>query len=261
MELVRREPASALNPYLNRPLEGWTVNGTGPVRLREVPFPGVPLVFNLGARWTIDGEVLDSFVAGLHRRPALVQGSASFSCIEVRLSPLGARRLLGMPMCELADRTIALDHVFPRAGELTERLRAAPSWAARFDLVEDFLVRRIDTGPAPPREIEWSWQRLLQSGGRTPIRSLAEELGWSPRSLIARFREQIGLAPKTAARVIRFDRAATALRAGGSVSLAGLAYECGYSDQAHLNRDFRELAGTTPTEFASSLLESGGIAA
>jgi transcriptional regulator GlxA family with amidase domain len=79
--------------------------------------------------------------------------------------------------------------------------------------------------------------------------------------LIARFRDQIGLPPKLLARVIRFDRAVRVLRAPGSTSLAAVAFDCGYADQAHLNRDFREFAGTSPTAFVAAQLESGAIAA
>jgi AraC-like DNA-binding protein len=61
--------------------------------------------------------------------------------------------------------------------------------------------------------------------------------------------------------VIRFDRAVTAIRASGVRGLAEIAFECGYSDQAHLNREFRELAGTSPTTFRAGRLDSGGIAA
>lgn len=109
--------------------------------------------------------------------------------------------------------------------------------------------------------MEWSWQRLRGTGGRASIGALAAELGWSHRRLIARFREQIGLAPKTVARVLRFDRAVAALGSTSSRGLAEIAFACGYFDQAHLNRDFRELAGTTPTAFLGSRLRSGGIAA
>src|ERR671934_2734678 len=140
------------------------------------------------------------------------------------------------------------------------RLRATPSWGERFDLVEAFLVRCLADSMPPSPGVEWSWQRLRLTGGRASIGALAAELGWSHRRLIARFREQIGLAPKTAARVLRFDRAVAALRATAEQGLAEIAFDCGYFDQAHLNRDFRELAGATPTAFLGSQLDSGGIA-
>ena len=79
--------------------------------------------------------------------------------------------------------------------------------------------------------------------------------------MIARFREQIGVAPKTLARVIRFDRAVRLLRASAQQGLAEIAFACGYFDQAHMNREFRELAGTTPKALIEALLGSGGVAA
>jgi transcriptional regulator GlxA family with amidase domain len=109
--------------------------------------------------------------------------------------------------------------------------------------------------------VAWSWHRLRRTGGRASIGELAAELGWSHRRLIARFREQIGLAPKTVARVLRFDRAVATLGGSTCRGLAEIARDCGYFDQAHLNRDFRELAGTTPSLFLRSRLDSGGIAA
>jgi transcriptional regulator GlxA family with amidase domain len=102
---------------------------------------------------------------------------------------------------------------------------------------------------------------LHGSHGRAPIGELADELGWSHRRLIARFRDQVGLAPKTFARVIRFDRAVRQLRAATTRSLAEIALDCGYFDQAHLNREFREFAGTTPGALVAARLDSGGIAA
>ncbi len=91
------------------------------------------------------------------------------------------------------------------------------------------------------------------------ISDLAGEVGWSHRHLISRFRRQVGLAPKTAARVIRF-RAMLAGLGAGRAGLADLAYEHGYSDQAHLNRDFREFTGTTPTGYLKrvNFVQDGG---
>jgi AraC-like DNA-binding protein len=254
-------PSSPLRPFLLTPLEAWTQTGDNRATMREVPFPGVPLIFGIGSTWSIDGEPHESFVAGLHARPAFVQpDDASWSCIELRVTPVAAHRIFGWPMHELANRSVSLADLAPEAAELTERLHDAHEWPERFGLVESFLLRRLAASPAAAREVEWSWHRLRRTAGQTPIGDLVSETGWSHRLLIARFREQVGLPPKSVARVIRFDRATHALRSS-SRGLAEVAYDCGYFDQAHLNRDFRELAGTTPSDFRGSLLQSGGVAA
>ena len=267
-EVARRPSLTALRPYLLSNLEGWAQVRGGGIRLREVPFPGVPLILNLGPPWSIEdggvpgsGRSHDSFLAGLHTTPSLVEGGDSWASVELRLTPLGARRLLGRPMHELTNRTLDLEELLPRAGDLSGRLRDATSWSERFDLVESFLVNRLaDTAPAPPA-IEWSWRRLRLTHGRAPIASLAEELGWSHRRLIARFREQFGLTPKALARVIRFDRAVGLLGRAAGDGLAAVAYDCGYFDQAHMNRDFRELAGTTPAALLARRTDNGAIPA
>ena len=268
MEVARRPPAAALSPYLLTALEGWEQKRGGTAQLREVPFPGVPLILDLGPGWEIasPGETgfrrRESFVAGLHAAPSIVRAAApAWCCIELRLTPLGARRVLGLPMHELANRAVDVEDLLPGARELSDRLRDAHDWETRFDLLEAFVVRRLAASAPPAPAIEWSWQRLRRTGGRVPIAELASELGWSHRRLIARFRDHIGLAPKTAARVLRFDRAVAALRSPARRELALIAQDCGYFDQAHLNRDFRELAGVTPTQFVGATLGTGGTAA
>jgi AraC-like DNA-binding protein len=265
-EVARRDPPPQLRPYLFGCIEGWAqAQGEAP-HLREVPFPGIPLILNLGAPWEIEdagrpAQRLQSFVAGLSTSPAIVRGSAAWACLELRLNPLGAYRLLGVPMSDLTNRTVELEQVLPESRQLAERLHGAHGWSERFDLVDSFLLRRLaESRPAHPG-VEWSWGHLYGTHGRAPIGGIAAELGWSHRRLIARFREQVGLTPKSLARVIRFDRAVSALREPGSRGLAEIAFACGYSDQAHLNREFRELADTTPAAFRAARLESGGARA
>jgi AraC-like DNA-binding protein len=258
-QVARRVPAPALRPLLGQALEGWAHEGTHAASYSELPFPGIPLIINLGSPWRVDGARLDSFLAGLRLRPAAVSGERTFSCLELRLTPLGTSRLLGLPLHELADRTVALEDLLPGTEVLVARLQEAPGWAERFDLVESFLSRQLEDTTPPPRELDWAWHQLVRSGGRVRVRELAIELGWSPRRLIERFRDHIGLAPKAAARVIRFDRAVTALRSG-QPRIAEVAAACGYADQAHLGRELRELGGVTPGGLVgSNFVQDGGV--
>jgi len=260
-EVARRDAPAALRPLLLRGLEGWVHTSGAASVLREVPFPGVPLIFNLGPPWNVDERGLDSFAAGTGTGPSTVRCEATWACMELRLTPQGAHRLFGVPMHELANRAVELDVLVPGAGELEARLRSSFDWAERFDLVDAFLLRRLAMArPADPA-IAWSWGHLYTTRGRASIADIAIELGWSHRRLIARFREQIGLAPKALARVIRFDRAATALRSAQPVGLSEIAYACGYADQAHLTREFRDLAGLSPKRFRAATSESGTLAA
>jgi AraC-like DNA-binding protein len=79
-------------------------------------------------------------------------------------------------------------------------VRATPNWNRRLALVDEFLLRRLDDGRRRVPEMAWAWRRLVDTGGAIPIGQIAKDVGWSHRHLIAKFRQQIGLAPKMAAR-------------------------------------------------------------
>jgi transcriptional regulator GlxA family with amidase domain len=94
---------------------------------------------------------------------------------------------------------------------------------------------------------------VVQTGGRLQVGDLADEVGWSRRHLIARFRLQVGVPPKMLSRIVRFGGLLRRLDAPARPGLSQLATEAGYYDQAHMNRDFREFTGTTPTDFAAAI--------
>ena len=134
------------------------------------------------------------------------------------------------------------------AARLQDRVNTATSWAERFAAIDDELSVRLREEPLVRRELRWSWQRIVTSGGAVRVSELAAEVGLSVRHLGEGLRRETGLSPKAASRVARFDRARRRLAAGGS-TVAQVAAECGYFDQAHLDRDFRDLAGCPPTQW------------
>lgn len=85
--------------------------------------------------------------------------------------------------------------------------------------------------------------------GRIRVDSLANEVGWSRKRLWSRFRSQIGLTPKHAARLVRFDHAAHLLAAGAAAQVAAAS---GYADRAHLHREVKAFTGATPTAVATA---------
>jgi AraC-like DNA-binding protein len=247
MQLASRAPHPALRRHI-RTLTGWHERADGPVVRDEVPGGRIVLVVSFGTRMDIDGRRYTSFAAGLHDRPAHTEHDGFGYGIQSYLTPLGARRFFGMPMGELTGQVVELEDLLGReAHELAERLAGAPDWAARIDLFERAIARRVLAAPPVAPALDWAWARLLGSGGAAAVGELARELGWSRRHLAARFRAELGMPPKALARILRFERAVQRLR--GGEELAALAIEAGYYDQAHFNRDFRALAGTTPRAY------------
>jgi AraC-like DNA-binding protein len=193
-----------------------------------------------------------AFAMGARSASTVLEGACSPSYLEVLLAPLGAYRLLGLPLAELSGQLVDLAEVLGPDGRcLGEQLREAPTWRQRFACVDRFLLRRLDEGPRPSPEVGWAWERLVGTGGAVPIGQLADEVGWSHKHLIARFKRQVGLRPKTAARLVRFERVLGRLDERRPLDWGQVAREVGYADQAHLIRDFHQFTGATPTEFAA----------
>jgi AraC-like DNA-binding protein len=243
---------------------GYREHSGTPVRRRQVPGASCTLVLGLGPPIRLHGpagpSVPASFLAGMHDGPVLTEFTGHQHGLQVDLSPLGVFALLGRPMPELTNVAPQLTELdVPELAALPARLADCPDWPRRFALLDDALLCRLETCAArPDPEVAWAWRRLHRSAGRVGVQELAADTGWSRRHLLTRFRAQVGLGPKTAARVLRFHRAARFLApasvygddpAGARRSISDVAASCGYADHAHLAREFRALGGCTPTEF------------
>jgi AraC-like DNA-binding protein len=162
-----------------------------------------------------------------------------------------------VPARALWNTSLEAGDVVGRAGaELHARLQEVASWPDRFAVVDEVLCRLlVERDPVPP-EVREAWRVLVASGGRVPVTELAAHVGWSRRHLAGRFGDELGLGPKLAARVVRFERARRLLEHPARPSLAEVAAVCGYYDQPHLNRDFLALAGCPPLAWLDEELPS-----
>jgi AraC-like DNA-binding protein len=254
-ELVLREPDPRIRAEV-LVLEDYEERVDAPVRQRHLPVAFVPLILNFGPSYRLLDPVdstlaarYGSFTAGLSESVAVTESSGTARCIQLNLTPLGARRLLGVPMHELTDRVVSLADVLGRAADrLEEHVAEAAGADARLALVEAFLLARLaDVAPARP-DVTYAWRRLEESAGCLRIGALAAELGCSRKHLTMQFREQVGLPPKAVAQLHRFNRALKLVERG--VDAADVAYRCGFADQAHFVKEFRRFSGTTPGAFA-----------
>lgn len=226
---------------------GFVERTRAPVRRQELPFGGVAVILSLDGTWRIDGVEFGSFAGGLIDAPVVSEHAGIAELVQVDLTPLGARGLLGVPGRELAGVVVELEDLLgPAVPLLLEELAREPTWSARFRRLDRFLTRRLDAAPPPSPDVGYAWSRLQESHGTLTVGALARELGCSTRHLTRRFGEDVGMAPKAYARLLRFERVVSRMRAGER-DLARLAAGCGYYDQAHFNRDFRAYTGTTPT--------------
>ncbi|MGZ4214671.1 MAG: helix-turn-helix domain-containing protein [Solirubrobacteraceae bacterium] len=240
------QPAPALRGVVHRVADFH--ERAAPLRRLESPLAGVVLIVSLGPDMEIDGRAAGSFVAGVWDRPTVTGHYGEQAGYQLYLDLIGARRLLGVPGNELANRLVALEDVLGSfAAELNARLADAPDATQRHNIAQRLLVTRLSDQPATTPEIEYALARLRATRGAVSIEAVATEVGWSRRHLGARFREAVGLPPKALGRLIRIEHAAQRVRAGDP--LADVAYAGGYADQSHFNRDFRELVGCTPTQF------------
>jgi AraC-like DNA-binding protein len=261
-EAVTGRPSPVLRPFVAR-YGGYCQEGFAPGTHQGLPSRYMTLIVSLGPPTDIAvmpdpaqaPGAFDAFVGGLHASAATVRHDGNQAGIQLYLTPLGARTLLGLPAAALANTVVALDEVLGRpAVELVERLGAAPSWPERFAVLDDVLAAALRDAPDPPPEVAWAWRKLVATGGAVDVASLADEVGWSRRHLGERFRAELGLPPKVAARVLRFERSRRMLQQPARPGLADVAVACDYYDQAHMTREWREIAGCTPAAWITTEL-------
>jgi AraC-like DNA-binding protein len=231
---------------------------------RGLPSPWITFIVSVDGPVRVSGTVdegdrfdperataYDVCVAGLHPVAARVEQPREQSGVQLALHPLASRSLLGCRAAELLGPGDHGHEVLGRAAvELHERVASSSDGEHRLDVVQQWLRDQVDhahPGSVRP-ELVWAWHLLQDSGGRCRVEDLARAVALSPRQLRSLMVSEIGMSPKQLARAFRFDNVIARL-ADGAGTLADVASATGYADQAHLTREFHQMAGCTPTQW------------
>jgi AraC-like DNA-binding protein len=187
-------------------------------------------------------------LVGPHGRATAIDTAEQRRLVAVEFKPGGAAAFLPMPMSETRDQMVELADIWDSDGRvLRERLCEAPTPAAKLRTLEAALLERL-AGTFDP-QISFAIA-LLESG--VSVAETGERLGLLPKTFVRRFRHHSGLSPKRFARVRRLQHIVASVAGRAHVDWCRLAAEHGYTDQAHLIHDFRNLTGMTPAAYHPS---------
>ncbi|MEV0528611.1 helix-turn-helix domain-containing protein [Streptomyces sp. NPDC050439] len=268
-EMVWQRPAKQLRPGVMQ-YRGYKLSLREPRRRLEVPDGVVTLVLGFGNRLRIteitetnrpDGpaarkpivEHRTHLLSALRSGATLGEHSGDLYGVEVTVAPWAAFTLFATAMHEWAERIVdPTDLLGRRVNDLSEVLACLPGWEERFQLLDTVLGQWWQEGPACSPRVVWAWNELRRSAGAVPIGLLAQRTGWGWRQFDDHFQRQIGLPPKTAARIMRLHRALRLLL--GGTTGAQVASACGFSDQAHMSREVRRMTGFPPSRLLPARL-------
>lgn len=204
-------------------------------------------------------ERFSTIASGLASHSVGIHHDGSQHGVQISLTPFGARAIYGMPAAELVDVVVPLDEVLGvPGGEVVDRVGTASQWTERFAALDQLFVRAMGHVSARHSldqvrpEVAEAWRQIVTSNGTVEINALARALGWSRRHLSEQFRREVGLSPKVAARILRFEQAHRLATRADPAPWAEIAAVAGYADQAHMSRDWHGFTDMSPTAWRDS---------
>ncbi len=231
---------------------------------KVLPQNNVELMFNLRKpfgvpnRQPVERLFRRAWIAGMQREwlvvtPQYDPREASY-LLSVRMPPLGAYRLLGVPLGEVAQNVFELDEVLGAAIDAVhERLGECDNAGEQFAVLCDFARRRIADSRVKLRsDARIAVDMLTSTDGAERIEDICRSIAVSRKHLRELFDSHVGLSPKTYARMFRFRRVVDMVQSGRQLDWTRIAMSCGYYDQAHFNHEFRDFSGMSPSEYAAS---------
>ncbi len=193
-----------------------------------------------------------AMISGLQKNARVIRHGAGSSLVIVRFTETGAAALLHDRVDQLYTHTAPLDSMLPQReiNRVQDALAETENPEKRLLAVENFLLARMRQRYEVPASVEAAAKIIRNSGGRHSIALIARTVGMSQSALERNFRSIVGTSPKMLSRLARLQNVCRLW--DGKKTLAEIAAEAGYSDQPHMNRDFRFFSNTSPEDFFRS---------
>ena len=256
MIYLRYIPSPPLNAYID---DLYYLDGPASYpRQKALPVASSNLMINLGDAFDVHEPeqaepfitCTDSWWVGIWSAYHSVDWPLNVQFFGVHFKPGGAYPFLQFPLSEMNSQVVPLDAIWGRfAGEIRERLHAAPTIQAGFALLEHLLLARLCEAPRGLDVVQYALGEIAQHHGALSIRALSDEIGISQNHLGTQFKRFVGVPPKEVARFYRFARVLRLIDSAQLVDLTRIAHESQFYDQSHFNRDFVAFTGHSPTEY------------
>jgi AraC-like DNA-binding protein len=257
MDYVTRVPRPPLDGLID---DLYCLTGQAPYsRMLVPPMPSAHLMITLTDKLLIHdaapgvplADCADGWFMGMWTRHYAVDWPTPVRLVGVHFKPWGVHPFTGIPMTELRDRVVPVEAIWGGfAGEVIERLHAAPTPEVALALLEKLLWTRLCDAPPPGLSLVQDVSgRISGTHGAVSIGSLSSVAGVSINHLGTQFNRHVGVPAKRIARIYRFAWVVRSLDPAGLVDWSELAHRAGYYDQSHFNKEFAAFTGLNPTEY------------
>lgn len=264
MEYREYKPSAALAPYIDC---FWVHQGLLPENetYRCVPSGNTDIIIATtdGEEWLQRGELWErvpqAFMTGMWTAPAILKSARRIGWFGIRFKPEVFVQLFRQPMREMENVTLDVyDVLGKKVEDLTRQIKETQGVHTHIALAEAFVARELSRKVPEDTYFAQAIQLIRKSCGQVSTEELSKKVFVSERQLQRVFREHFGVSPKTYGRLMRFNLAASFLKNATQVNWSQISYTCGYADQAHFIRDFKEFFGDKPS---ASLLDAAALVA
>lgn len=260
------EPIEDLNTFIKC---YWTLESAtedNPQKQTIVPDGCMEMIFHYGdlyKQYIENGNSIiqpKCFVIGQLTRPLEIEPTGKTGIFSVRFHPDGFLPFATIPIKEMENTAVSLEKLYGKTGqEIEQQIVAAHTTSDRINLIETFLFNRLTDKETIDRIMKSAVDTILTANGQLSVDELSQRTNINRRQLERKFSSAIGLSPKQLSKTIRLQAALKMLLSKQYTSLAELAYESEYYDQAHFIKDFKEFTGLTPKEFYGGNLKMSSL--